>query len=101
MRNFQGIVFNTNVLGDFQICISVPLNNKNIQMSLWNIFYILIFNLLSANPTKWSNTLKQFVVALQANCLSVFDLLIWLMTLKDTHNLQRNSCENENISFAI
>ena len=30
-------------------------------------------NLLSANPTKWSNTLKQFVAKLPANCLSVFD----------------------------
>ena len=27
----------------------------------------------SANPTKWSNTLKQFVGRLPANCLSVFD----------------------------
>ena len=39
---FSGYCFyvNKNILGDFQICISVP---------------------LSANPTKWSNTLKQFV----------------------------------------
>ena len=29
-------------------------------------------NPLSANPTKWSNTLKQFVGNLP-NCLSVFD----------------------------
>ena len=28
---------------------------------------------LSANPTKWSNTLKQFVGYLPTNCLSVFD----------------------------
>ena len=28
---------------------------------------------LSANPTKWSNTLKQFVAKLPMNCLSVFD----------------------------
>ena len=28
---------------------------------------------LSANPTKWSNTLKQFVGKLPRNCLSVFD----------------------------
>ena len=28
---------------------------------------------LSANPTKWSNTLKQFVAKLPTNCLSVFD----------------------------
>ena len=30
-------------------------------------------NPLSANPTKWSNTLKQFVDILPTNCLSVFD----------------------------
>ena len=27
---------------------------------------------LSANPTKWSNTLKQFVGKLPTNCLNVF-----------------------------
>ena len=31
------------------------------------------FNPLHANPTKWSNTLKQFVSKLPTNCLSVFD----------------------------
>ena len=31
------------------------------------------FNPLNANPTKWSNTLKQFVGNLGTNCLSVFD----------------------------
>ena len=30
-------------------------------------------NPLSANPTKWSNTLKQFVGKLPTNCLGVFD----------------------------
>ena len=30
-------------------------------------------NPLSANPTKWSNLLKQFVGKLLANCLRVFD----------------------------
>ena len=44
-------------------------------------------NPLSANITKWSNTLKQFVGKLPTNCLSVFDhflvlavkgLMIWL-----------------------
>ena len=29
-------------------------------------------NPLSANPTKWPNTLKQFVGKLATNCLSVF-----------------------------
>ena len=36
------------------------------------------FNLLSANPTKWSNTLKQFVGKLPTNCLSVFDHFVKL-----------------------
>ena len=35
---------------------------------------------LSANPTKWSNTLKQFVGNLPTNCLSVFDhFVIWAL----------------------
>ena len=33
----------------------------------------LHFNPLRANPTKWSNTLKQFVGNLPTNCLSVFE----------------------------
>ena len=36
------------------------------------------FNSLSANPTKWSNTLKQFVGNLPTNCLSVFDHFVIL-----------------------
>ena len=32
-----------------------------------------VLNPLSANPTKWSNILKQFVGKLPTNCLSVFD----------------------------
>ena len=36
------------------------------------------FNTLSANPTKWSNTLKQFVGKLPTNCLSVFDHFVKL-----------------------
>ena len=39
------------------------------------------FNPLSANPTKWSNTLKQFVGNLPTNCLIVFDHLV-ILTLK-------------------
>ena len=35
-------------------------------------------NPLSANPTKWSNTLKQFVGKLPTNCLSVFDYFVEL-----------------------
>ena len=35
-------------------------------------------NSLIANPTKWSNTLKQFVSNLPTNCLSVFDHFVKL-----------------------
>ena len=33
---------------------------------------------LTANPTRWSNTLKQFVGNLPTNCLSVFDHFVIL-----------------------
>ena len=36
------------------------------------------FNPLSANITKWSNTLKQVVGKLPTNCLSVFDHFVGL-----------------------
>ena len=35
-------------------------------------------NYLSANATKWTNTLKQFVGNLLTNCLSVFDHFVRL-----------------------
>ena len=35
-------------------------------------------NPLSVNPTKWSNTLKQFLGKLLTNCLSVFDHFVGL-----------------------
>ena len=39
-------------------------------------------NPLSANPTRWSNTLKQFVGKLRMNCFSVFDHF-WGLALKE------------------
>ena len=42
----------------------------------WN--YIWRINPLSSKPTKWSNTLKQFVGNLLTNCLSVFDHFVGL-----------------------
>ena len=44
-------------------------------------FCLLSVNPLSANPTKWSNTLKQFVGYLSKNCISMFDHFVGL-TLK-------------------
>ena len=37
-----------------------------------------LINSLSANPTKWPNSLKQFVGNLVTNCLSVFDHFVEL-----------------------
>ena len=45
--------------------------------NLWHVKMKL--NPLSANPTKWSNTLKQFVGKLPTNCLSVFDHFVGLV----------------------
>ena len=52
---------------------------------VWTKFRIKIwmsrneqFNPLSANATKWSNTLKQFVAKQPTNCLNVFDYFVRL-----------------------
>ena len=52
-----------------------------------------IINPLSANPTKWSNTLKQFVGKLPTNCLSVFDHFVEF-ALKGLKLLQRRLLKN-------
>ena len=59
-------------------CIS-PLLLKLQEESSTIIFLLGNFNPLSANPTKWSNTLKQFVSKLPTNCLSVFDHFVKLV----------------------
>ena len=54
----------------------------------------LFFNPLSANPTKWPNTLKQFVRNFPTNCLSVFDHFVKL-ALKGLIKLQTGGlCTN-------
>ena len=42
-------------------------------MTMSGTFCVLFVNPLSANPTKCSDTLKQFVSKLARNCLSKFD----------------------------
>ena len=37
------------------------------------LLLVIYFNASSANPTKWSDTLKQYVGILPTNCLSVFE----------------------------
>ena len=49
--------------------------------SILNSYRSQFDNLLSANPTKWSNTLKQFAdeSKLPTNCLGVFDHFMGLV----------------------
>ena len=54
------------------------------------------FNPLSVNPTKWSNTLKQFVGNLPTNCLSVFYYFVKL-TLKGL----RSSLPGDDLEVSI
>ena len=56
-----------------------------------NDFYN-IHNPLTANPIKWSNTLKQFVGKLPTNCLSVFNHFVKL-SLKGL--IKQNSTKDE------
>ena len=53
-----------------------------------NIFCTKL-NPLSANPRKWSKTLKQFVDNLSTNCLSMFDHFLGL-GLKEVNPCQKN-----------
>ena len=51
-------------------------------------------NPLNANPTKWSNTLKQFVGNLPTNCLSVFDHYVNLAFKGLTSSVQHDSVKD-------
>ena len=55
------------------------------------ISLVKFLNPLSANFTKWSNTLKKFIGNLPTNCLSVF--LLCILYLKSTH---KNSLRKTN-----
>ena len=55
---------------------SVPKFTERI-IQVWTIL-IRYFNLLSANFTNWSNTLKQFVGNFPTNCLNVFHYFVKL-----------------------
>ena len=57
----------------------------------WNftIFFKKSFNPLSAKLTKWPNTLKQFVVNLPTNCLSVFGHFMGLARKRLTNITRR------------
>ena len=80
--------------------ITMPINRKT-EKNKGIVFILssgqvhnefLKINPLSANPTKWSNKLKQFVGNFPKNCLSVFDHFVklalkGLMTLNSMDKL--------------
>ena len=49
------------------------------------------FNPLSASPTKWPNTLKEFVGKLPKNCLGVFEHFVGL-ALKGLRKKYKGAC---------
>ena len=53
-----------------------------------------LINSLSANPTKWSNTLKQFVGKILTNCLSLIILWGWRLRVKISRNKYLKTTEN-------
>ena len=71
----------------------------NTSRLLFCMCWKLTFNTLSANPTKWSNTLKQFSGKLPTNCLSVFDRGVGL-ALKGLRH-QNNINEQCSIVFIV
>ena len=100
---FTKNIFNTNevVANMFQELINY---NYKLQLCLqWfkiqgtrsvrGILCVHGLNPLSANPTKWPNTIKQFVGKLPTNCLSVFDHFVKL-ALKGFNSLtkQKTKC---------
>ena len=64
--------------GTIEINISWPSNFVKKYFMALPINFSFFFSPLSANPTKWPNTLKQFVGKLPTNCLSAFDHFVEL-----------------------
>ena len=89
--NAHGKLANINMLSDARWVLYRGYSNAlNLQFFAFCNFLdfsaLISFNPLSANPTKWSNTFKQFVNKLPTNCLSVFDHFVglalkWLNTI--------------------
>ena len=73
-----------NVRGKLSLCLSRIFSEFAVATILYGKIKCLI-NPLSANFTKWSDTLKQFVGNLPTNCLSVFGHFVRL-ALKGLNN---------------
>ena len=93
MASFKARIISSNILrrgNNFSPSSSKKLDETNLGSILrlefklwtWDLVYFrklhTLFYLLRDNPTKWSNTLKQFVDKLPTNCFSVFDHFVEL-----------------------
>ena len=71
---------------DFKFQRRFPIKEWKISLSEKNdlpaVNISLQINPLSANYTKWSNTLKQFVAKLPTNCLRIFDQFVGLALIE-------------------
>ena len=71
------------------------IDGTDISNILNTFLLFIVLNPLSANPTKWPNTLKQFVGKLPTNCLSVFGHFVNLalkgLTVCSRFNLRKVS----------
>ena len=64
------------------------------------MIFLSFINNLSANPTKWSNTLKRFFGKFPTNCLSVFDHFVRL-ALKGLTNASLKQAKKQNCSYEL
>ena len=64
---------------DHQSFIELAYRKSTVSDYPSTVIKVYRFNPLSANFTKWSNTLKQFVGNLPTNCLSVFGHFVGLV----------------------
>ena len=78
------------------ICISPIVCKVKISWLYLNKLCVsaLFINPLSANPTTWSNTLKQFVGKLPTSCLSVFDHFVRLALKGLKHGVLNSLMKN-------
>ena len=79
-HDYRAAIFKKNYLWllPFYMAVATYCYYEKVLRTMRTAIVSYLLNPLSANPTKWSNTLKQFVGKLPTNCLSVFDHFVGL-----------------------
>ena len=67
-----------NIIFKISIKTLILYENQNLTTVFFLAKGLYFLDLLSSNPTKWSNTLKHLVGKLPTNCLSAFDHFVGL-----------------------